>query len=131
MAEPERKPDLPADPAAGPSPATKIAMQKAAVAIDPPSHGAVGIQELLSKLEAFAEEENAAAGRHDLQSLIDTADDLAARPAPLPSTTLWSLGELADPEKFSGPLDLEGWSADDLKVLLADMISIRAAERGP
>ena len=105
-------------------------MQEAAVAVDPPSHGAVGIQELLSKLEAFAVEENARGGRHDLQSLIDTADDLAVRPAPRPTTTSWSLGDLANPQEFSGPLDLEGWSAEDLKNLLTDMISIRAAERG-
>ncbi len=39
-----------------------------------------------------------------------------------------TLGELADPARLTGPIDIVGWSGDELRRLLESMIAIRAAE---
>ncbi len=42
--------------------------------------------------------------------------------------TLPTLGALADPARFTGALDIEGWTGAELRPMLEAMIAIRAAE---
>ncbi len=62
-------------------------------------------------------------GQVDAKSLQDRLvalpDDGVARP---------TLGALADPALFTGAVDVDGWSGEDLHRMLESMIAIRAAE---
>jgi pyruvate dehydrogenase E1 component alpha subunit len=92
-------------------------LRDSAVAVDPPPAGAVGIRELLARLEVFND---------DTYSSDEEADKGIAFS---PSSSHWDLGELADPKNFTGPLEIENWAADQLKLLLSNMISIRKTEQ--
>lgn len=98
--------------------AQQNSLRQSAVAVDPPPSGAVGIRELLARLEVFNDENHTTGGEENRSDAHN------------PSSARWSLGDLADPANFTGPLKIGSWAPDQLKPLLSDMISIRKAEQG-
>ena len=63
------------------------------------------------------------AGQADARSLQDRLAALSAGAA-----AQATLGDLADPARLTGPIDIDGWSGDELRRMLETMIAIRAAE---
>ena len=86
-----------------------------AVAIDPPPDGAIGIRELLDRLDFMAEAD----------FFSPKEGSLDAGLSPLNQSLSWNIYDFADPEEFIGPLDITDWNGDDLQLILREMIRIR------
>jgi hypothetical protein len=92
-----------------------------AVAIDPPPDGAIGIRELLDRLDFLAEAD----------FFSPKEGSLDASPLLIERSLGWNIYDFADPEKFIGPLDIIDWNGDDLQLILRQMIRIRETSNSP
>ncbi len=90
-------------------------LQDIAVAIDPPPDGAIGIRELLDRLDFMAKADFFS----PKNKLLDDT------PSPLGASSGWNIYDFADPETFTGPLDITDWNCDDLQIILRQMIRMR------
>jgi len=99
------------------SPAPARGIVGTAVAVDPPPRGTLGIRELLTRLESYAETD-----------YFSPAQSSRRRPR-TGTIGRWALGTLAEPDHNTEPLDVEGWSAEDLRTLIGKMIMVRKVEQ--
>ncbi|MBK19739.1 MAG: hypothetical protein CMM52_12975 [Rhodospirillaceae bacterium] len=86
-----------------------------AVAIDPPPSGAIGIQELLDRMD-FLSEANFFSSNNSLE--LEAIKTTRTPPS-------WNIYDIADPSQCTAPLDLLGWNTNDIQNLLRRMIRIR------
>ena len=100
---------------ATPTPTSRSVLREVAVAIDPPPDGAVGIRELLDRLDFMADASffSSSVSMNDLQ------------PAPSNSSSGWNIFEFTNPHVFAGPIDITAWSCVDLQLILSQMLRIR------
>ncbi|NKB19739.1 MAG: hypothetical protein GKS01_04255 [Alphaproteobacteria bacterium] len=107
---------LDASLAQAPTSTSKSVLRDVAVAIDPPPDGAVGIHELLDRLDFLAEADFFSPKE---QSLGTTRSFIE------PSSS-WNIYDFADSQIFTRPLDITGWKGDDLQLMLRQMIRSQA-----
>ena len=90
-------------------------LRDVAVAIDPPPEGAVGIRELLDRLDFLVEAD----------FFLSKERTLDTGHSPFDLSSSWNIYDFADPQTSTRPIDITGWHGDDLQLILRKMIRIR------
>jgi TPP-dependent pyruvate/acetoin dehydrogenase alpha subunit len=97
------------------SPTSRSVLHDIAVAIDPPQNGAIGIRELLDRLDFLAKAD----------FFTPKEQSLDTNPSPSDPSPDWNIYDFADPKTFTEPLGITDWDGDELQLILRQMIRIR------
>lgn len=97
------------------SQSSRSVLRDVAVAIDPPPEGAVGIRELLDRLDFLVEAD----------FFLSKERTLDTGHSPFDLSSSWNIYDFADPQTSTRPIDITGWHGDDLQLILRKMIRIR------